>query len=449
MFCRTFQEQKHAIPLFLDIFPSDEYNRHMELYRVKRLPPHSDFTVEVPASKSILNRALILAAFGNGETLLSCGDFAEDTRAMLSCLTALGIRWREEDGGIRVFGCGGKIPVRNAELNVRSAGTAARFLTAALAFLGGDYTMRSSAQMEKRPMELLSALETSGAVIEYLGERGHFPFRLHSDGIKAAMLSVDTDLSTQYASGILLAAAVSRPTALRLTGSRTDGSYINMTLRLMERFGAAWTREGNIIRVVPAEHSPESIEIESDLSGACYFYALSLLLSARVLVRRIHPDTLQGDKKFLALLSARGVRFEDTAEGLLADGSSVFDYRGFTENMGNFSDQALTVAALAPFADTPTRITGIGHIRRQECNRIRAITENLSALGVPVTEEADGVTIEPAPVHSGTIRTFGDHRVAMAFSLIGLKTGEISIEDPQCCKKTFENYFDILERLTQ
>lgn len=420
----------------------------MELYKVRKLTPNKSVTLDVPASKSILNRAIVLAAFGKGDVTISCGSFAEDTRAMLGCLTALGIRWEGCERGLHICGCGGNIPNRRATLDVRSAGTAARFLTAALAFLGGEYEMRASEQMTRRPMEILSVLEEAGVRIEPLGEKGHFPFRLRSDGIHAEELVINTDVSTQFASGVLLAAAISRPLRVRLTGSRTQGSYLLMTLRLLDAFGAAYSREGDIICVTPSAHSPDFFEAEGDLSGACYFYALALLLGAQVRVRRIHADSVQGDKKFLSLLAARGVLFSDSEEGLLADGRNVTSFRGFEEDMRDYSDQALTVAALAPFADSPTRLTGLAHIRRQECDRVHAIVHNLSALGVPVREEEDGVVITPAPVRGGTIETFGDHRVAMAFSLIGLKTGNIAIENPSCCQKTFDNFFQLLDELT-
>ena len=419
----------------------------MNAYQVKPLSPHAEIAVDVPASKSLLNRALVLAAFGKGEIFLSCGNFSEDTCAMLSCLSALGIGIRREEGGVRIVGCGGNVPNKCAELDIRSAGTAARFLPAVLAFLGGDYTFRASAQMQKRPMELLGVLSEAGAAIEYLGKPGHLPFRMRSDGIRAEELTVDTAMSTQYASGLLLAAAVSGPLRIRLTGPRTQGSYIGMTMRLAEQFGAACSRSGDTLSILPSAHSPASLEIEADLSGACYFYALSLLLSARVLVRKIHGDTLQGDKKFLSLLQDRGVRFTDSEEGLIADGRGIRNFEGFCTDMRDFSDQALTVAALAPFASTPTRITGIGHIRGQECDRIRAAVENLTALGVPATQSEDGFCVTPSPVRRAVIRTYHDHRVAMAFALVGLKTGEVLIDDPACCQKTFENYFSVLEEL--
>ena len=436
--------------LFLDIFHPCLYNKIMQLYQDKTF--HSTENVleaEVPASKSLLNRVLILAAFGHGSTSILCGDFSDDTRAMLNCLTSLGVAWEKTAGGLIVHGCGNRIPNQTATLDVCSAGTAARFLSVALAFSGGDYTMLASEQMQKRPMEILAVLEQAGVSIDYLAQPGHFPFILHSKGISADEFSVDTNLSTQYASGVLLAAAVGHPLRLHLTGERTHGSYIAMTLRLIEQFGAKYTRDDDTISITPSEHSPELMEIEADLSGACYFYALSLLFHMRVCIPHVHMDTLQGDLRLLHLLQEKGVRLSDTPKGLLADGSSVTAYSGFEVSMRDFSDQALTIAALAPFATSETHITGIGHIRKQECDRIHAIVYNLRKLGIKAIEEEDGVRISPGEPLPATIECFDDHRVAMAFSLIGLKTGTLQIENPLCCRKTFSNYFEILDSITQ
>ena len=165
--------------------------------------------------------------------------------------------------------------------------------------------------------------------------------------------------------------------------------------------------------------------------------------------KNIHRKSLQGDTRFLSLLEDAGVLLESNPEGILADGSSIENFCGFDLNMQEFSDQALTVAALAPFASSPTRIRGIAHIRKQECDRINAIVENLTALGVPSSATEDEIYIEPAPVRGGTVKSFGDHRVAMAFALIGLKTGNLFIENPSCVRKTFDNYFEILDELTR
>ncbi len=404
--------------------------------------------VSVPASKSLLNRALVLAALSRGTVTLDCGTFAEDSRALLSCLEALGICVEQSAERLTVHGCGGDIPIKTAEIDVMSAGTAARFLTVALAFCGGDYTITASPQMQKRPMEVLALLEQAGVQIEYLNEHGRLPIRLRSNGITADELAVDTDTSTQYASAILLAAPMREtPFRLKLTGTRTHGSYIGLTLQSLEAFGIDWTRTGDEITVYPAQTAPDHITVEPDVSGACYFYSLALLFSAKVLVRRVRENSAQGDMKFLRLLANRGVRFRQLDEGLLADGSSVTDFKGFCEDVTDFSDQTLTLAALAPFASSPTRLTGVAHIRKQECDRVAAIEKNLAALGIKTEVSENSIAVFPAPIHRGTIDSFGDHRVVMSFALPALKTGLVTISDPDCCKKTFDDYFEIMTRI--
>lgn len=419
----------------------------MNVYRVKKLaingPP---IAVSVPASKSILARALLLAAFSGRDCLLRADGAGDDTRDMLSCLRALGVGWELTEGGIRVLGS--HAPKKTASLDVGSAGTAARFLPAVLAFYGGEYRFTCSPQMQRRPMAL-DALRACGATVECLGKREGFPFLLRSDGANPSSLSLGTDTSTQFASGIMLASAATRKKfCLRLTGERTDSSYIRMTCALIRAFGTEIDETGDTFSLSPCRPAPEEYAVEPDLSGACYFYALSLLLGRKVLVRGVRLPSLQGDAAFLKLLEARGVLFRETEEGLVADGTNVTAFDGFNENMRDLSDQALTVAALAPFARTPSRITGISHICRQECDRIAAIEQNLTALGVPCTADGESVTVSPAPVKGGRVNTFGDHRVAMAFTLTGLRAGGVEIENPACTAKTFPHFFETVDALS-
>lgn len=406
------------------------------------------YVFDAPASKSLINRALILAAFSDGDTLLRCGSFAEDTRAVLNCLSSLGITTEKRPDGIHVYGCGENVPNKQARLNVMSAGTCARFFPAVLSALGGDYFFDASEQMKNRPMEFLSELEKAGAQIEFYEKENSFPFRLRSEGFISKEFTAYTDTSTQYASALLLAGALSKePLSLTLTGSRTEGSYIKMTLSLLSAFGAEWSRNKNTVTVHSSTKPPKAFDVEADLSAACYFYALALLFGIKVLVRRVKKNGFQGDIKFLGLLEKRGVKFSETNEGLLADGSGIDSFEGFTENFCDFSDQTLTAAALAPFASSLSRITGIGHIRRQECDRITAIEHNLNALGVHAVGGNDFIEIQPTLPGGGTVKTFHDHRVAMAFSLIGLKTGNLVIDDAECSDKTFEGYFKELNKL--
>lgn len=422
----------------------------MKSVTIQRFTPDFQkiYVFDAPTSKSLMNRALILAAFSDGDTLLRCGSFAEDTRAVLNCLASLGISTDKRPDGIYVYGCGENVPNKQARLNVMSAGTCARFFPAVLSALGGDYFFDASEQMKNRPMEFLSELEKAGAQIEFYEKENSFPFRLRSKGFISKEFTADTDTSTQYASALLLAGALSKePLSLTLTGSRTEGSYIKMTLSLLSAFGTEWSRNQNTVIVHSSTKPPKTFDVEADLSAACYFYALALLFGIKVLVRRVKKNGFQGDIKFLKLLEKRGVRFSETNEGLLADGSGIDSFEGFTENFCDFSDQTLTAAALAPFASSLSRITGIGHIKRQECDRIAAIEHNLNALGVHAVGGNDFIEIQPTLPGGGTVKTFHDHRVAMAFSLIGLKTGNLVIDDAECSDKTFEGYFKELNKL--
>ncbi len=415
----------------------------MEIYRVKPLK-RRQIEVEVPASKSILNRALILSAFSARDVRLICGEIADDTRDLLGALAALGAETARTPYGIAVHGV--RVP-NAANVYVGSAGTAARFLTAVLACSGGTFELHASPQMTRRPMELLSDLARAGVEFEFLGAPQHFPFRMRSKGL-GGRVTVSTDSSTQYASGMLLAAALGQ-TAMTvcLTGGRTHGSYLQTTCAVIEAFGGHAVRRGDEIAVSPIV-PPAEYAVEPDISGACYFYALSLF-GCRVCVRGAHFTAHQADLKFLGVLAARGVAVEDTPAGIVANGRSVRSYAGFELDLSGFSDQALTLAALAPFAASPTHLWGLGHIRGQECDRLEAMRQNLLALGVPCTVGADEISISPAPVRPATIRTFGDHRVAMAFALTGLKAGGIAIEDPACCQKTFGNYFSLIDALSE
>ena len=415
---------------------------------LKKFTPEHGLTVTVPASKSILNRALLLAAFSRKRVKIICGNLSEDTRAMVGCLNALAIPCRIEQDCIWVQGCATP-PNSHAALDVKSAGTVARFLCVALAFKGGDYRFTASEQMARRPMQILNLLEENGVKFDWLDKKYTFPFLLHSNKteIKDYFL-VDTDTSTQYASGILLSAPFrENPTTLQLTGKRTHGGYIAMTQSLLDAFGAKYERTDDTIRIFPSLRAPDVYEVEADLSGACYFFALALLFSMRVFVKNAKLSGMQSDIGFIKLLQKKGIIFTQTDDGLLCDASEIKSYSGFDADMNDFSDQTLTAAVLAPFATTPSSLKNIAHIAKQESNRINAVIENLTSLGVKAVTDGKNITIYPSEIHKGKIKTYGDHRVAMSFALIALKTGHVEIDDPSCCKKTFENYFDILTNL--
>lgn len=498
-------------------------------YQVRKLNPRKEYLIQVPGSKSITNRAFLLAALSGKKCVLSGVLFSDDTRGFLDCLIQLGFRVeiKEEKQQVTIQGTDGRIPNPEASINVRSAGTAARFLTVALAFAGGNYYLDASEQMRKRPMEpILKILEKLNVKFRFNNKEYHFPFDLSSqftedeeqkDKIQKMVaeedrcrndvaqeenemseITIDTNLSSQFASALLMAACL-LPTGLKihLTGSRTAGSYIKMTLAMMKQFGIQVKQTENCYEIAHQEGwGLTEYEVEPDVSAACYFYAMVPLLKTSVIVKGVQEKSLQGDIQFLNVLEQIGCQKEETPEGIRLTMKEP-EMHGVDVSMKDFSDQTMTLAAIAPFADRVTRIHNIGHIRFQESDRIRAILTELQRMGVRCEEapEIDGIQIFPwekAPedhivaegestiecesatesesatenesatesksvaeresiIERGniTIETYDDHRMAMAFTLPGLKTGNIVIKNPGCCRKTFENYFSVIDSLYQ
>ena len=403
----------------------------MEKYFVKTIEKAKDINVSVPGSKSITNRALVLAALSKDECTLEGVSFCDDCQAMIECLIELGfeVTLNDEKCIVTVRGEGGSIPNHNATINVKSAGTVARFLSAMLAVCGGDYTLNSSEQMKKRPMkEFLDSLVELGVEINYLENEGHFPFEIHSNGLKDFDIEINTDTSTQYASAMLLTQSVSNAN-ITLIGNRTDGSYIKMTKKMIEDFSSNYM-------------------IEPDVSCACYFYAMALVLGTKAKVQGVHLDSLQGDIKFIKLLEEMGADVFDEEDGVLVDCSFITSFEGLDVDMHDFSDQALTFAVVAAFAKTPSVIRNVGHIRNQESNRMMVIKSELEKIGAQVEIKDDDIYITPGKLHGAEIETYDDHRVAMSFALAGLKINDVIIQNPRCCEKTFANYFVIFDRIT-
>ncbi len=436
-----------------------------EYLRIAPFVPARVFKANVPGSKSITNRALLLAALSEGPCLLHGVLFSDDSRVFIGALRDLGFELEvsEEERKVRITGLGGRLPVKEGRLYVGSAGTAARFITALLSVAGGRFEMTSSAQMEKRPMEpFLTELARLGVKFTFHKEEGHFPFLLESRGLGLegpVDLSLDTTASSQFASAMMLAAgSFLSPVTLTLTGDRTEGSYIRMTETMLEEFGIAFKREGNVLSF-PRSLSYKKREyfIEPDASAAGYFFAAAAILSASLVVKGLHGGSMQGDIKFVGLLRRMGCTVEDTLEGLMVTGPQKGGLKGIRVNMKDYSDQVLTLCAIAPFAKGPVRIEGVGHIRRQESDRLMAAQTELTKLGVSchLIEEETGIEIIPdeawqkeagQTAEEVVVETYEDHRVAMSFALIGLVRQGVIIHHPECCQKTFEGYFDEMER---
>lgn len=440
---------------------SEHYDLSSDLYHVPYLrgmiPHGSDpVTVCVPGSKSITNRALLLATLAEGTSTLKGVLFSDDSRHFLSCIQTLGFETSVDEAGklITVTGHGGSVPKKEAFLDVGSAGTAARFLTAYLGISHGTYHMDASPQMRRRPMApLLASLRELGCEITCEKEDGFFPFIIRSNGFGQNEIRINIDSSSQFLSALLIASNLA-PDTFRIQVDGSHGmAYIDMTRHMMEQFGVTTSRQTSDTFVTEAgqKYRSRTYQIEPDVSAACYFYACAPLLHIPVLVEHVHFDSLQGDVAFLRILERMGCTLEETERGIIVF-PPAGKLHGITVDLSACSDQAITLAAIAPFADAPTTITGIGHIRLQESDRMQAIVNELTKMGIRCEMVRTGSSAEPDSlrIYPGTPRpcaldTYEDHRMAMGFSLIGLCVPGIAIKDPACCAKTFENYFEVLE----
>lgn len=438
----------------------------MNVYNVKKVKKPIDICVEVPGSKSITNRALLLAAMGDGETLLKGVQFSEDSYNFLNAIKELGFKADVNEAlkSVKITGMGGKIPVKEASIYVGSAGTAARFLTAFTAMGDGTYTLDSSEQMKKRPMkELLKVLEVLGAKFKWLGEEYNFPMEVvgirkkladnFQDIVSERTVSLNIDKSSQFLSALFMTVpTVFESVVINLTGSRDARSYVEITEQMMKQFGHIGVKRlsADSYRVTHGRYHIEEYQIEPDVSAACYFYAMAAVTGGTALVRHIKKDSLQGDMKFVSVLEDMGCRTEWTSDGeLKLYAPKNGKLKGIDVNMADFSDQALTLAAIAPFADSPVAIRGVAHIRGQESDRIAVIVNELGRMGVKCDELEDGVIIYPRVPVQTTVQTYNDHRVAMAFTVTGMAADGISIDNPMCCKKTFAEYFNVVQNIQE
>jgi 3-phosphoshikimate 1-carboxyvinyltransferase len=416
----------------------------------------------VPGSKSLTNRALILGALCDGPVTLTGALFSEDTEIMVAALRALGFAVDElrNEGILQIEGRGGALPAAQADLFVGLAGTAARFLVALCAAAPrGVYRLDGVPQMRRRPMRgLIDALRGLGADILCPGEEGFFPMEIRARGLRGGAVSIDASESSQLLSALLMVAPLAESELAVTLAASVREPFVDMTRQLMRRFGVDSVAQENTLRVPRRPYAPPGsapFAIEPDATAASYFLALPLVARGSLALPGFAPDSLQGDLAFAAVLGEVGLTVESRAGGLLAtyDGGPR---HGVARDFRGFSDTFLTLAAIAPLLKGPTTITGIAHTRKQETDRVAGMARELTRLGQRVEESADTLTIHPAPLLAGqTIETYGDHRFAMSFAILGchdlLGDGRpwLTVRDPACCAKTFPAFFTVLESLRQ
>ncbi|MCU0764642.1 MAG: 3-phosphoshikimate 1-carboxyvinyltransferase [Burkholderiaceae bacterium] len=410
--------------------------------------------VRLPGSKSISNRALLLAALAEGTTVLTRLLDADDTRVMIEALRALGIAIGGDGDSTSVSGCGGRFPVRSASLFLGNAGTATRSLTAALAFADGRYRIDGVARMRERPIgDLVSALNALGARIEYDGAVGYPPLRIEpARRLLGDDVAIRGDVSSQFLTGLLMAAPLVAPPSglrVRVAGNLISQPYVAMTVAMMSRFGVEVRRDADAY-VVPAAgyRSPGRLAVEGDASSASYFLALGLLAGGPVRVEGVGRDSVQGDVAFADLLQAMGARIgrgADWIEAAAGEGLRAVDW-----DCTPIPDAAMTAAVVAMFAPGRSTLRGIGSWRVKETDRIAAMASELRKLGATVEEGADRLTVSgPSRLREATIDTYDDHRIAMCLALAAAGGVPVHIRDPRCVGKTFPRFFAELAQLTQ
>lgn len=413
-----------------------------------------DVAVRVPGSKSLTNRALIVGALATGRSLLRGALWGDDTEACALGLRAAGVALEADPaaGEIAIEGLGAGPPAAEADIDVRLSGTTARFLCPYLALGRGVYRVDGTPRMRQRPM---------GAVVEALRAQGvrvdggpNLPLGIHgTGGLVGGPLEIGGDETSQGASGFLLAGPhARRDLQLRIRSQRGDLPYVRMTVAVMEAFGVRCSELPGGGYAVPAgaRYVGREYAVEADASSAAYFWAAAALCGGRVRTPGIGQSVLQGDAALLRILTDMGAAVEDGPAGATVTGRPGGALRGGVWDMGGCSDQALTVAALALFADRPSTVSGVAHIRLQESDRIAAAADAVARLGGRLEERPDGFTVHPAPptaVGPARIDPHGDHRVAMAFALAGLRRPGVSVADPGVAAKTFPGFWDALDAL--
>ena len=426
-----------------DIRPT--FPEELEVTPLERPP---DAKIRVPGSKSLTNRALIIAALAEGHSRILNPLFSDDSYWLMNALVRLGIDVSAdgERGEVYVSGQSGGIDASGVDLFVGNAGTVARFLPPVLALGRGPYTIDGVPRMRERPVaDLVDAMRHLGAAVDYAGEPGRFPLAIEGGGFRGGEVRVSASKSSQFVSGLLMASPYAdAPVTLHPAG-RKEWPYVGITVALMRAFGVEVDEANGRFTVAPALYSSREYEVEPDASGASYFMAAAAVTGGRVRIPGLGSSSPQGDLRFAGVLRDMGCRVEIAPHSIEVIGPDRL--QGIEVDMNAFSDTMITLAAISPFATSPTTIKNVGHTRLQETDRLSAVATELNRLGVKTHTTASTIRIIPDIVRPGVIRTYGDHRMAMAFAITGLVASGIRIGDPGCVAKTFPGYFGALESL--
>ncbi len=418
---------------------------------IQPLAKRLDTTVAIPGSKSYTNRALLVAALAEGESRLSGALFSDDTDYMAESLRTLGVvvEADEATASFVVTGNGGKIPVAGAELYIGNSGTTSRSIISCVALGRGTFVIDGDEPMRKtRPIaDLLDALKQLGVDARSRHDNGCLPVDVSATGFKGGHTELDASKSSQFLTSLMLTGPCTDEGLQIEMAGEFKTQYIDITMAVMRAFGAEVEHDNyRRFRIPGAQrYQGRDYAVEPDASNASYFFAAAALTGGRVRVEGISADSAQGDIHFVDVLEEMGCTVRRDSAGIEVAGPAKL--KGIDVDMKAISDTALTLAALAPFAESPVRIRNIEHSRWQETDRVAAMATELERLGVAVEEYQDGITVIPSVPQPAAIDTYSDHRIAMSFALVGLKVSGVRINDPGCVRKTFPTYFNVWDRL--
>ncbi len=423
-----------------------------EMKLIRPFTSQASGEVDIPGSKSITNRALLFAALSPGDSIIRNALFSQDTDVFQNCLNHLGrqVIGDQRDATFFVSSPPSKFNATEETLWVENAGTAARFLTAAVLYGHGTYRFDGVPAMRKRPIrDLCNALETYGAKFLFEQQDGFFPFRVNVDNAElGGPVSINSENSSQQISALaMISPMADRPSRIELLNRIVSQPYIDLTLEMMAQWGAPKFSFSDAELVVDddQQYSAREYVVEPDASSASYFFAAAAITGGKVTCKGLSRSSLQGDIKFLEVLESMGCTVKESPAGTTVIGPDKLS--GVSVNMNDISDTAPTLAAIGANASTPVTISGVEHMRWKETDRIEAMSNELRKMGAKVDTQKDGLTIYPSKLKNTEVDTYEDHRIAMSLSISGIGNEGVVIKDPGCVGKTFANFFSVLDDL--
>lgn len=429
----------------------------METYVCKAPSGPLDASLSLPGSKSLTNRALIIAALADGESVLSNALFAEDTEIMLHALEQLGVPIEASPASCRltIRGGDGAFPESEGNLFCGNSGTSIRFLAAMLATGVGRFELDGKPRMRERPIgDLMDVLASLGSRVEYGEATGFPPVVLHANRIAGGHVGFRNPPSSQMVSALLMASPLAdSDMMIQVVGKLISRPYIDMTISVMEQFGVTGLAQyGDDARFIipPQRYVGTSFNVEPDASNATYFLAAAAIAGGRVTVPGLTRASMQGDVRFADVLGSMGCRVQFDDDGVTVERDQAAPLCAVDIDLTDMPDTAQTLAVVSLFAVGETVMRGLSSLRVKETDRLQALENELSKLGASVSTDDESIRITP-PDHwqSAVIETYDDHRMAMSFALAGLRGNDVTILDPGCCSKTFPTFFDVFEKMLQ